>query len=170
MPFDDRAELADDEPGIGARGEDGSGSTIGEGGDDDPNLDDWGDDDYDDDDDPRDRDGDSRAGDAGNAWAHTENPALKGKRPCNIAPEIRLGETTPATTVLRREWDKIRDLDSDLVEHWTMRIGKPGKQPRAEVCGAPSTDFRSMVLTKALKGQIAADNLEGYSGGGFEGI
>lgn len=160
MPFDDRAELADDEPGIGVRGEDGSGSTTGEGGDDGPDLDDWGEGDYDDvwdydtDDDPRDW-----AGGAGNAWARTENPVLKGKRPCNIAPEIRLGETTPATTVLRREWDKIRDLDSDLVEHWTMCIGKPGKQPRAEVCGAPSTDFRSMVLAKALKGQIAADNL-----------
>ena len=165
MPFDDRAELADDEPDIGVRGEDGSDSTIGEGEDDGPDLDDWGEGDYDDvwdydaDDDPRDRDGGSRAGGAGNAWARAESPAPKGKRPCNIAPEIRLGETTPATTVLRREWDKIRDLDSDLVEHWTMRIGKPGKQPRAEVCGAPSTDFRSMVLAKALKGQIAADNL-----------
>ena len=38
-------------------------------------------------------------------------------------------------------------------------MGRPGRQPRAEVCGAPSTDFRSMVLAKALKGRIAADSL-----------
>ena len=178
MLFDDCAELADDEPGSGVRGEGGSGSTIGEGGDDGPNLDDWGeggddgpnlddwgegeyDDvrDHDADDGPRDRDGDSRADGAGSAWDRAESPAPRGRRPCNIAPEIRLGETMPATTVLRREWDKIRDLDSDLVERWTMRMGRPGRQPRAEVCGAPSTDFRSMVLTKALKGRIAADSL-----------
>lgn len=165
MPFDDCAEPADDEPGIGVRGEDGSGSTIGEGGDDGPDLDDWGEDDYDDvwdhdaDDGPRDRDGDSRADGAGSAWDRAESPAPRGRRPCNIAPEIRLGETMPATTVLRREWDKIHDLDSDLVERWTMRMGRPGRQPRAEVCGAPSTDFRSMVLAKALKGRIAADSL-----------
>ena len=166
MPFDDCAEPADDEPGIGVRGEDGSGSTIGEGGDDGPDLDDWGEDDYDDvwdhdaDDGPRDRDGDSRADGAGSAWDRAESPAPRGRRPCNIAPEIRLGETMPATTVLRREWDKIHDLDSDLVERWTMRRGRPGHQPRAEVCGAPSTDFRSMVLAKALKGRIAADSLD----------
>ena len=71
MPFDDCAEPADDEPGIGVRGEGGSGSTIGEGGDDGPDLDDWGEGDYDDvwdhdaDDGPRDRDGDSRADGAG---------------------------------------------------------------------------------------------------------
>ena len=165
MPFDDCAEPADDEPGIGVRGEGGSGSTIGEGGDDGPDLDDWGEGEYDDawdhdtDDDPRDRDGDSRADGAGSAWDRAESPAPRGRRPCNIAPEIRLGETMPATTVLRREWDKIHDLDSDLVERWTMRMGRPGCQPRAEVCGAPSTDFRSMVLAKALKGRIAADSL-----------
>lgn len=165
MPFDDCAEPADDEPGIGVRGEGGSGSTIGEGGDDGPDLDDWGEGDYDDvrdhdaDDGPRDRDGDSRADGAGSAWDRAESPAPRGRRPCNIAPEIRLGETMPATTVLRREWDKIHDLDSDLVERWTMRMGRPGRQPRAEVCGAPSTDFRSMVLAKALKGRIAADSL-----------
>ncbi len=178
MLFDDCAELADDEPGSGVRGEGGSGSTIGEGGDDGPNLDDWGeggddgpnlddwgegeyDDvrDHDADDGPRDRDGDSRADGAGSAWDRAESPAPRGRRPCNIAPEIRLGETMPATTVLRREWDKIHDLDSDLVERWTMRMGRPGRQPRAEVCGAPLTDFRSMVLAKALKGRIAADSL-----------
>ena len=157
MPFDDCAELADDEPGIGIRGEGGSGATTGEGGGDGPDLDDWGEGDYDDADD----DGDygPRADGAGSAWDRAENPAPRGRRPCNIAPEIRLGETMPATTALRREWDKIRDLDSDLVERWTMRMGRPGRQPRAEVCGAPSTDFRSMVLTKALKGRIAADSL-----------
>ncbi len=165
MLFDDCAELADDEPGSGVRGEGGSGSTIGEGGDDGPNLDDWGEGEYDDvrdhdaDDGPRDRDGDSRADGAGSAWDRAESPAPRGRRPCNIAPEIRLGETMPATTVLRREWDKIHDLDSDLVERWTMRMGRPGRQPRAEVCGAPLTDFRSMVLAKALKGRIAADSL-----------
>lgn len=165
MPFDDCAEPADDELGIGVRGEGGSGSTIGEGGDDGPDLDDWGEGEYDDawdhdtDDGPRDRDGDSRADGAGSAWDRAESPAPRGRRPCNIAPEIRLGETMPATTVLRREWDKIHDLDSDLVERWTMRMGRPGCQPRAEVCGAPSTDFRSMVLAKALKGRIAADSL-----------
>ena len=165
MLFDDCAELADDEPGSGVRGEGVSGSTIGEGGDDGPNLDDWGEGEYDDvrdhdaDDGPRDRDGDSRADGAGSAWDRAESPAPRGRRPCNIAPEIRLGETMPATTVLRREWDKIHDLDSDLVERWTMRMGRPGRQPRAEVCGAPLTDFRSMVLAKALKGRIAADSL-----------
>ena len=166
MPFDDCAELADDEPGIGIRGEGGSGATTGEDGGDGPDLDDWGEDDYDDawdhdaDDGPRDQDGDSRADGPGSAWDRAESPAPRGRRPCNIAPEIRLGETMPATTVLRREWDKIHDLDSDLVERWTMRMGRPGRQPRAEVCGAPSTDFRSMVLTKALKGRIAADSLD----------
>lgn len=165
MPFDDCAEPADDEPGIGVRGEGGSGSTIGEGGDDGPDLDDWGEGEYDDvrdhdaDDGPRDRDGDSRSDGAGSAWDRAESPAPRGRRPCNITPEIRLGETMPATTALRREWDKIHDLDSDLVERWTMRMGRPGRQPRAEVCGAPSTDFRSMVLAKALKGRIAADSL-----------
>ena len=163
MPFDDCAEPADDEPGIGIRGEGGSGATTGEGEGDGPDLDDWGEGDHDDAwDHDADDDGDygPRADDAGSAWDHVENPAPRGRRPCNIAPEIRLGETMPATTVLRREWDKIRDLDSDLVERWTMRRGRPGHQPRAEVCGAPSTDFRSMVLTKALKGRIAADSLD----------
>ena len=163
MPFDDCAEPADDEPGIGIRGEGGSGATTGEGEGDGPDLDDWGEGDHDDAwDHDADDDGDygPRADDAGSAWDHVENPAPRGRRPCNIAPEIRLGETMPATTVLRREWDKIRDLDSDLVERWTMRRGRPGHQPRAEVCGAPSTDFRSMVLAKALKGRIAADSLD----------
>ena len=157
MPFDDCAELTDDEPGIGIRGEGGSGATTGEGGGDGPDLDDWGEGDYDDADD----DGDygPRADGAGSAWDRAENPAPRRRRPCNIAPEIRLGETMPATTVLRQEWDKIRDLDSDLVERWTMRMGRPGQQPRAEVCGAPSTDFRSMVLAKALKGRIVADSV-----------
>ena len=162
MPFDDCAEPADDEPGIGIRGEGGSGATTGEGGGDGPDLDDWGEGAYDD---ARGHDADDdgdygpRADGAGSAWDRAENPAPRGRRPCNIAPEIRLGETMPATTALRREWDKIRDLDSDLVERWTMRMGRPGHQPRAEVCGAPSTDFRSMVLAKALKGRIAADSL-----------
>ena len=162
MPFDDCAELADDEPGIGIRGEGGSGATTGEDGGDGPDLDDWGEDDYDDAwDHDADDDGDygPRADGAGSAWDRAENPAPRRRRPCNIAPEIRLGETMPATTVLRQEWDKIRDLDSDLVERWTMRMGRPGQQPRAEVCGAPSTDFRSMVLAKALKGRIVADSV-----------
>ena len=150
MPFDDYAEPADDEPGIRGRGKDDWNPAAGEGEDDAPDLDDWDEDDYDDEDD---------VDDAGNAWDRTENPAPRRKRPCNIAPEIRLGETMPATTVLRQEWDKIRDLDSDLVERWTMRMGRPGQQPRAEVCGAPSTDFRSMVLAKALKGRIVADSV-----------
>ncbi|WP_157065824.1 hypothetical protein [Actinomyces sp. oral taxon 414] len=152
MPFDDYAEPADDEPGIRGRGKDDWNPAAGEGEDDAPDLDDWDEDDYDDED-------EDDVDDAGNAWDRTENPAPRRKRPCNIAPEIRLGETMPATTVLRQEWDKIRDLDSDLVERWTMRMGRPGQQPRAEVCGAPSTDFRSMVLAKALKGRIVADSV-----------
>ena len=152
MPFDDYAEPADDEPGIRGRSKDDWNPATGEGEDDAPDLDDWDEDDYDDED-------EDDVDDAGNAWDRTENPAPRRKRPCNIAPEIRLGETMPATTVLRQEWDKIRDLDSDLVERWTMRMGRPGQQPRAEVCGAPSTDFRSMVLAKALKGRIVADSV-----------
>ena len=152
MPFDDYAEPADDEPGIRGRGKDDWNPAAGEGEDDAPDLDDWDEDDYDDED-------EDDVDDAGNAWDRTENPTPRRKRPCNIAPEIRLGETMPATTVLRQEWDKIRDLDSDLVERWTMRMGRPGQQPRAEVCGAPSTDFRSMVLAKALKGRIVADSV-----------
>jgi len=99
MLFDDCAELADDEPGSGVRGEGGSGSTIGEGGDDGPNLDDWGeggddgpnlddwgegeyDDvrDHDADDGPRDRDGDSRADGAGSACSAACSPSSASPR------------------------------------------------------------------------------------------